>query len=329
MPLVTQAGYCDEGTYGTPGTPDHFPPGFVNEEIKALRPRIESKALWSGSRFARKEGVTPSNAGAVGKLGIELWTKGFGELLEHCLGSVSSSGPTDSKYVHTATPGSLLGQALTVQFNKPFHPSGTSQPWTLHGVKIKSWELSCKAVDETDGIWMLVAEVDAEDLDTSTSLASVSYPSGAVPFTYGGSAFTIGGNAVHPTEFKVSCDNGIDFKKYMRNSVLKKEPFEKDLRKLEWSMTLDFDSLDMFDIYRDADAADIMEQIVATVTAPVLIGSSSQPTLVVTIDEAQFDEYENQIGGTEPLEQKIGGAGKFDGSNPAISIAYGTADSSP
>lgn len=326
MPLVTQFGYADESTYGTPVTTDHFLP-YKSEKVKFDRPRLVSKSLWSGARAPRKENVTPSNNGAAGPVVFDLWNKQMGQLLDHCLGTAAISGPTDSKYTQTFTFGTLKGKSLTCQFNKPLHPSGTSQAFTCHGGKVASWEIAVKATDDESGIAQLTVDFDFEDVDRTTALDAVSYASGMVPFTYLGTGVTIGGSSALLQELTIKCDNKIKSNKVMNNTALKVEPYEDETREISVECLLDFSSTGHYDTFADADAADIFKQMIVTMTGPVLIGTSSYPTIAITVDEAAYDEFESFVEGPSPMMQKITAKGYFDGSASPITIAYGTADS--
>lgn len=328
MPLVTQLGYGDESTYGTPVAVDHFLP-YVSEKIVPNRPRIVSKSLWSGARAPRKENQTPSNNGAAGPVVFDIWNKGMGELFEHCLGSVSTAGPTDSKYTHTCTFGALKDQALTVQLNKPLHPAGTNQAFTYHGGKVKSWEIAMKATDDDSGLARLTVDFDFEDVDISTALESVSYPSAMRPFTYLGTAVTVGGSAAILREFSVKCDNKIGQNKVINGTALKAQPYEDELREIEFSMMLDFLSTTHYATFAETVNANLFKQAVITMTGDVLIGTSAYPTCVITVDEASFDEFESNVEGPSPLSQKITAKGFYDGSASPVTIAYGTTDANP
>src|SRR5205085_1876963 len=122
-----QIGFGEESTYGTPVTPTRFFE-YDSESIEESEGRTEGDPLRGGTSFIRHDRFTPYFEGASGSVEMAVLTKGFGVLLKHMLGGIATSGPAETTvYTHTATEGDLLGKSLTMQVNRPFHPSGTNQ----------------------------------------------------------------------------------------------------------------------------------------------------------------------------------------------------------
>jgi Phage tail tube protein len=323
--MLTQFGVVDESAYGTPLTPIRFFE-YNNESLKPEQGRASSSGMRAGGRVQRADRFEPYRVGAGGDVEFDVPTKGFGFWLKHMLGTVGTTGPTDANYVHSGTVGSLLGDFFTAQFNKPFHPSGTNQPFTYHGCKIASWELSC----DVDGVLVCSLSIDAEDEDTSTALAVASYPADYRIFSWTGGSVTIGGSAVELRDFKVSCDNGLNVdRRYLRASALKKEPVEDAFREIEFSCTADFVDLTQYDRFRSSTRVGTLAAIVATFDGPVAHGGTTLPRLEVTIPAARFDEVEVNVDGPEALTQSISGVGLFDSTNSPITVSYRTTDVTP
>lgn len=321
-----QFGAKKETTYGTPVTVDRFFE-FESEKIQLKTGRVTGTGLRKGGRVARADRVAPYHLGAEGPVVFEVLSKGFGFWLEHMLGQVATAGPTDAKYTHTGTFAELLGKAFTAQSNRPFWPTDSDQAVTWQGCKIASWKLS----NTNDGILLLELEVDAQDEATGTALATASYPSGTVEmFTFLGGQVTIGGSAVDVTDISISCNNNLKTdRRYLRTSGLKKEPVESGQREIEVELTLDWDSLTQYNRVAALTAAATQAQVVATWTAPTLIGAASFPTFVVTLPATQFDEIEAATESADPIMQKLKAVVKYDGTNSPVTIAYGTADATP
>lgn len=321
-----QFGIKKETTYGTPLTVDRFFE-FVSEKIKLETGRVTASGLRSGTRVARADRVAPYHMGAAGPVSFEVLSKGFGAWLELMLGSVGTTGPTDGKYTHTGTVGSLLGKSFTAQSNRPFFPTEADQAVTWQGCKVASWKLS----NTVDGLLLLEIEVDAQDEATGTALATASYASGTVePFTFLGGQVSIGGSSVDVTDISISCNNNLKTdRRYLRSSGLKKEPVETAWREIEVEVTLDWDSLTQYNRVAALTASGTQAQVVSTWTAPTLIGAASYPTVVATMPAVQFDEIEAATEGSDPIMQKLKAVVKFDGTNSPISLAYGSADVTP
>lgn len=320
--MNTQLGVVDESTYGTPVTVTRFFE-FNSESVKLEQGRVESAGLRSGTRTLRADRFEPYRIGAAGDVVMDVPTKGFGFFLKHMLGTVATSAVVDANYTHTGTEGSLLGDHFTMQLNRPFNPAGTNQAFTYHGCKITGWELAA----DTDGVLVATLSIDAEDEDTSTALATASYPSDYRVFSFVGASLTIGGTSVEVKDFSVSAENGLNVeRRYLRGSSLKKEPVEDGMRTYEWSCTADFSALTQYDRFRDAARANTLAAIVATFDGPVAHGGTTLPRLTVTIPAARFDAVDFNVSGPEALMQEMSGVATFDGTNSPVSIAYRTTD---
>lgn len=320
--LGSQLGVKNEGTYGTAVTVDRFFE-FVKADVKEEMATIKSKGLRASHRVHRSDRGVRVRKGATGMVEMEVLSKGFGWWLLHMLGATGTAGPTDSGYTHTGTIASLLGDSFTCQLNKILHPAGTDQAITAEGCKVAKWSLSCGV----DGLLMFSADIVAEDATTATALASASYASSAENLSWAGGAVTIGGAATAVTDFKIEVDNKLDAGRHkQRSSTLRQEPVEAEWREIKWELTADFESLTQYNRAKTAILADATAAIVATWTAPTLIGAAVYPSLSVTIDEALFEEKENAVEGPEPLQIKFSGTGGYDGSASAVTVVYVSAD---
>jgi hypothetical protein len=324
--MNAQLGVVDESTYGTPVTVTRFFE-FNSMDFDPQHGRTESKGLRVGTRTQRSDRFEPYTLGAKCPVELDVPTKGFGFWLKHMLGTVGTTGPTDVNYVHTGSEGSLTGDFFTMQGNFPFHPSGTNQPITMHGCKIEKWELGCDA----EGVLVAKLDIDAEDYDTSTALATASYPTDYRIFSWAAGAVSIGGSSVEAYNFKVSCDNNLDTdRRYLRASPLKKEPIENGMRTYEWSCTVDFVNLTQFDLFRSATRAGALAAISATFDGPVAHGGTTLPRMTVTIPAARIDDPGGpSISGPEGLKLDLSGIAMYDGSASPVSLAYRTTDATP
>lgn len=324
--MNTQLGVVDEVTYGTPVTvTKFFEPNAIGFDPQVGR--VESKGLRVGTRTQRADRFEPYAMGAKCSVEIDVLTKGFGWWLKHLLGTVATGTVVDSNYTHTGTEGSLLGDFFTMQGNFPLNPAGTNQAITMHGCKVEKWELSCDA----EGVLVASIDVDAEDYDTSTALATASYPSDCRVFSFASAAITIAGSSTEVYNFTVSGDNNLDTdRRFLRGNPLKKEPVENGHRTYEWGCSVDFTSLTDFDRFRSATRTGALAAIVATFTGPIAHAGATLPTLVVTIPAARFDATGGPaISGPEALKLDLSGIAAYDGTNSPVKIEYTTTDATP
>lgn len=324
--MNTQLGVVDEVTYGTPVTVSRFFE-FNSLGFDPQHGRVESKGLRTGTRTQRADRFEPYAMGAKCPVVLDVPTKGFGWWLKHMLGSVASSVVTDANYTHTGTEGPLIGDFFTMQGNFPLNPAGTAQAITMHGCKVESWELSCDA----EGVLMASIDVDAEDYDSTTPLATASYPTDYRIFSFAGASMTIAAAAVDIYNFTVSCDNNLDTdRRFLRANPLKREPVENGHRTYEWGCSVDFDSLVQFDRFRSQTRVGALASIVATFVGPVAHGGTTLPQLTVTIPAARFDATGGPaISGPEALKLDLSGIATFDGTNSPVTLAYRTTDITP
>lgn len=311
-----------ESVYGTAVVVDRSWE-FNSEQIEESYGRVEGDPLRGGSQgILRADRHTPYFAGASGSIQMDVLTKGFGWWLTHMLGSVNTTGPTDLKYTHTGTLGELYGKSFTCQVNRPLHPTGTNQAFTYEGGKVTDWELS----NDVEGNLVLDLGTDFEQVATGTALATAAYPTNMENFTFVGGVVTVGAVAFDITKISIKGDNGLDTdRRQIRGNADKKEP-TASRREISFSLEADFDSLTQRTRAASAVRATNVASLVATWTAPTLIGTASYPTITVTIPAARFDEWKASAEGTDGITQELSGVARFDGTNSAITIAYGSAD---
>ena len=325
--LLSQVGLAKETAYGTAVTPSRFFE-FTSEGLKPAVARLESKGIRAGARAFRNDRSQPVPKGAAGSLEFEVPTKGFGFWLEHLLGgSVTTSGPTDSNYTHTAQIGSLYGKGLTAQVGRPFNPSETVQPFTMSGGKVTSWSLSI----ERDGFLMCSVELDFGTHTTATALATATYPAGFLQFPWASAGISIGGTGVCVTKFEIKVDNGLQTDNYMIcNNTTKHEPVEAGLRKIEWSAECEFTDMTQANRVLSTTRAGMLAPIVATFLGSEAHGGTTLPQLLVTLPAARFDDGLPEVKGEDPLMLSLSGIGTDDGTaTTALQVAYRTTDATP
>lgn len=320
--LDQQIGIVDEVTYGTPPVVTRFYE-FNSEAIREAEGRTEGTPLRVGQFHKRTDRWTPYFSGASGSIQLDVLTKGFGLLLKHMLGTVSTGAAEEIVvFPHTATESDLITKSFTCQVTRPFHPSGTVQAFTYSGGKITEWTLS----NSVDGNLVADLSVDFQQVSTAVATATAAYPSGMENLTWAGGVVSIAGSNYDVTEISIGCNNGLDTdRRQIRANTLKKEPTGGQ-REGTFSIQADFDSLTQRNRAHTTTRAGGLAQIVATWTGPTLLGSTIFPSLQVTIPNVRFDEWEGANGGPEGVTQSLSGVWRSDTSS-AATIVYKSADS--
>jgi len=325
--LNAQVGIAEESTYGTPVTVTRFYP-FTGDGLDPAFGIVEADdEIRAGAYGPRVDQQSPYPGGASGPFGLIVPTKGFGVWLKHALGGASIGTITDSNYTQTFIPGALNGKSLTYQANRPFHPSGTAQAVTFHGVKVTGFEL----VAEVEDFLRATFDLDAEDHDIATGLATASYLSiteGGSKFPWSLASITIGGSAVEATKFRVRVNNNMKTdRKFLRGSALKKEPVRNGRMAVDWELDVDWVDATQYNRVAASTIDSRTAAIVATFAGPVALAGATVPQLVVTLHAARFDGGLPTVTGDAPLPQNLSGVALDNGTNPLITITYRTTDS--
>lgn len=322
-----QFGAVKETTWNTPVTVSRFFE-VLEAPIKPVPARVESAGIRAGSRVARSTNFQTYTKGGSGSAKFEVPTKGFGFWLEHMLGgTVTTTGPTDANYTHTAKIGSLTGKGLTAQTGVAFNPAEGVQAFTFSGGKVTGWELSM----EVEGLLICSLDFDFASSTTATGLATASYPSGFNQFAWTGASIAIGGTQICLNKFSVKGDNKQATDKYMLcGTSTKHEPTENDLRAITWDAECEFADLTQYNRVMSATRAGALASIVATFTGPEIHGGATYPQLVVTLPAARFDDGLPAFSGLAPNVLGISGVALDDLSGTtACQISYRTTDATP
>lgn len=327
MPLKASIGVKDEGTYGTPTTVDRFFE-FNRESIRPVPARVESQGLRASTRALRSDRFVPIPAmGAAGDVELEVHTKGFGWWLKHMVGAVATTGPTDEAYTHTGTVATLQGDSFTLQVNRATQPAETDQAFTFHGGKVASWRLA----NAVGGLLVATMTCDFEDVDTTTSLETPSYPTSTELLAWSGGTVEIADAAFHVTSIEVTCNNQLRTdRRFLRSSALKKEPTEQSWREITFSMEAEFENLTQYNRVMSATAAGAVAKIEALWAGLSDIGGgSTKSSLEVELPAARFDGEGPVVDGAGPITQRLTGKALYDGTNSPAILTYVTADTTP
>lgn len=314
--LSAQLGIVAESTYGTPVTVTRFYE-FVSESLKLEIERIESAALRSGTRVQRSDRWSAGKKSVSGEIEMEISNKSFGLWLHHMLGSVSSVNTVGTVWTHTFTPGDMP-TGLTVQVGRT-GVDGTTRAFTYHGCKIPEWELEV-AVDE---IAKLNVTILGEDEDTSTGLASASYPSALTLLTFVQGTLTVAGSAFDVKSAKLSGNNGLADDRYFLGSQLRKQPLEAGMREYLGELEAEFTDLTAYNRYVNGTEA----ALVLLLRGAVIEGAHNFDLQITA--NVRFDGETPNVEGGEIVQQPLSFKCLGDTAATALTVVYKTTDTAP
>lgn len=326
--LSAQFGMVDEATFGTFLAPTRFLE-FTQESLKNNIERIESSGLRPARRVLSKDDWVPGRQGVDGDVEFEVNNQGFGLLLKHMLGTITSSQPSvgtaPTVWEHKATVGALDGKSFSAQVGRTGN-DGTTRPFSYSGCKVASWELSC----DVNGILTLKATLDGIKEDTVPALAAATYATASVPLVYTGGTISVGGSAFDVTKCSITGDNGLKNDRYfMRgaaNSATKKEQLEGgQLRAYGGSLDAEFSDLTAYSRF--------VNGTVGAFTAffsGANIASTFNYALEVTMPAVRFDGETPNVGGPDIISHSLPFKALDDGSaTTAVQMTYRTTDTAP
>ena len=324
---LTTFGIGSEVTYGTAVTVDKFFE-ITKEDIKGNYTRQQASAL-SASYVDRSDRYGVAHKGASGSVDIEVLTKGFGNWLRFMLGSVATTGPTEtSAYTHVGTVGSLYGDAFTCQVGRATL-DGTLKPWTYEGGKVTDFSFS-NQVDQTlkCSIGMDFEAESSPDSPTGAYSLAANVPvTGAEVLAWQGGTISIAGSTVDISEISVKCDNSLNVDRFYINSAAsKKEPTQDGKRAITFSVKTPYADNNFWKKVSSATAAGAVGTISATWSGLILLGTTVYPSLTIDIPVARFDEGGPSVDGPGMIDQTFSGVGLYDGTTSPLTVTYVSGD---
>ena len=281
--LNGQVGFKSESTWGTAVVVDKFVP-FSKESMKQKIEQIVSKAIRAGRRTQATHAQGRKTVG--GGLELDLPNNTLAVLLKHMFGTVATSGA--GPYTHTATPGDLTGDSLTVQVGKPGQ-AGTVHPFTYAGCKINEWTLKCSVGEYAT----LELDITAKSETTATALASASYTAGYAPFTFVQGSVTFNGVSIAVTEATLSGKNGLRTDHHHLGSADITQQKENNRREYSGALMADFEDLTQYNRF-----------VAGTEHALVLTFSNGTESLTITCN-VYLEGETPEVAGEEQLDQPL------------------------
>jgi hypothetical protein len=324
---LTQLGIINEATYGTAVAVTKFYE-IVSEDLKGNYERTQAEAL-SSAFVDRADRFAISQKGASGTIEFEPLTKGFGHWLRYMMGTVVTSGPSETTvYTHTGTIGSLTGRNLTVQVGRAQEDT-VVKPWTYEGGKVMEWELS-NSVDQTlrCSVTLDFEKESNPDAPAGAYVLATNVPvTGAEVFTWAGATISVGGSPVEVDDLSIKVDNALNADRwYLNQGAPKREPIQDGKRMIDWSFKTTYANNTFWEKVSSATNSGSYAVIEAKWNGLTLLGSTIYPNITVTIPVARFDEGGPSVDGPGMLEQTFSGKGLFDGTLSPITVAVQSAD---
>lgn len=302
-----------ETTVGTPIVVDR---AFevMSAGIKAVPERVEVPTIRGGDRLMRHR--LPYINGASGSIELPVMTKGFGWWLKHMLGTSATGAIADSAYTHTGTIGTPTS-AFTAQTGVPYTGGTVVAPQTAAGGKLTGWELSCAG----GGALMFKADADFTYWDRTTTLATLTYPTG-VPLTFIRGSVTIGGSAVICDSYSIKWNATLNTDR-KGIGVTKREQKVDGLAVGTLDLEIDFEDNTMIDLINASTQAGATSTVVITTEDTALIGATSRASLVSTLNVM----WDGEIPSLDGVSQtKFPVKGTIVQSTTPISLAYRSTD---
>jgi len=337
LAAITVQGTVDASAYGVGAMPSRFFE-FVSENVVSNRQRIESAAIATGNRVQASSRFAVNELNATGDLVLEVSSKGFGFWLEYMLGKVTTTGPTDSAYTHTAAISTVRGKSLTYQKLLPeadvsggVNTVATALAGTVLtylGCKVSQWELS----NSVDGMLMLKLSLLGRNEVVNVPLAAASYPTGPELLSFLNGDIQVDGESVANVKgITISCDLKLAERRFVGPATRNGEPLEASLREFKASLDVEFNDTVLLNKFRSATAAGSLAAITATWTGAGLIGAATYPSLTVSLPNFRVDGSTPTIDGPGILSQKVDGPclNTSVTSADACSIVYVTTDTTP
>src|SRR5579859_2299895 len=278
--LASQLMIVPEVTYGTFVTPTRSLE-LVSESMKTSIERIESKGLRAGRRVVGK--WLPGKATSAGDVNLEVNGIGFGMVFQHCFGTDTITGPTDTvKYTHTMSP-TDLPVGFSMQIGKP-SIDGTVQPFSYAGCRVNTWELSLK-VGELLGLKLGIVAQSEVALSGSIPLATYADPAIHL-ISFAGGLVQAGGVEVDLKDFTFKGDNKLDVGRHMiRNAATIKQPLENSWREYTGTFTADFESMTQYNHFINGDEL----TLTATFNGGLIPGGTTSVYAVIITANIRYD----------------------------------------
>lgn len=316
--LSDQLGIAEEsavGTFVAPTTFYEFNSGTMEPNLIKVysRPR-GAGPVQKGSRVRTKA------VGGSGSHQIDVVNKGMGKLFKHMLGAgVSAQVDTTTEYKQTFTHGPNFGMGLTVQQGITA-ANGTTYPFNGLGAKIVEWTLA----SDVNGNLTLDLSFDFMDIETDSSLAVPSYPTGLKQFTFLDGALTLdGSSAATLKSVKLTGKRSMKTDRISFGGV-KREPIQNGESEFTGEFNSEFESKDAYDAWISGEQ---QANLVVTFIGDMIPSEATPYKLVILVPLLEYTGSAPSDSGDDVHEQNLPfKALQNDAGDSAVSLEYHTTD---
>jgi Phage tail tube protein len=309
--------------YGDPQTVTRFLE-FENESFVLNRDVIESTAIRTGNRLLRTDRFAVNRKDAGGDINFEVAYNGFGLLFKHMFGTSAITTPTNGVLTrdHTYQIADPVGKSTTMQIGRPDMGTSTVDPFTYKGCKIQSWELS----QALDGFLMLKTTVDAQDEDTTISLAAASYPATQALGNFLQGQATVQGANFDITAISIAYDAALNTTRYfIRQNSLKKEPPANGFIAFTGTITAEFNDMVAYSRFTSGTPAAVTMTWTGTQIENVASPGPYSYQIILTLPQVRFDGITPNVTNMDVLSQAMPIKVLWDGTT-SPSLVYRTTD---
>lgn len=308
-----QVGIKQETTFATPVTPDHFVE-FLNEDFNWIPEFASGMGMKTGRRVLASSRRTLVKEESNGTLEVECITKGLGILFGAALGTGTSTLISGTAYQQLFTvPTTDYLNSYTIQLGAPLLGGGAAAPQTYAGMVCSGFELTAgnAAIPTLKTSWL------GNSMDTSTALATASYPASTELFSFAGGQIVVGGAIVAPTtttlatggtavanirDFSFAFDNALDSNGFnFNNSGKRSRKPAVGLSSGTGNITAEYTD----NTLRDAWRAQTDLGIVLTFKTTTIISGALNPTLQVYIPDVRLEGEMPKANAGDVIAQSI------------------------
>lgn len=247
----------EESSYGTYVAPTRALEYLDGTELDVVIEFYEGMGLKSGNRAALVDRSVETVRGVEGKVAIEALTKGLGVILDAAAGDSTVTNVSGSTYQHIFFPGDAPA-SLTIQQGVPQTTAGTVDVYSYLGCMIPSYSFTL----DRNGQGQFEFDIVGRNVTTAESLASLTYPSGAIPYTFKDASFEYGGTVTAPTttalasssasnstdvyDFSVTIDNKLNVdRRNFGSAGLRSKPIVGGYREITGKFTAEYEGTSM------------------------------------------------------------------------------------
>ncbi len=319
--IAAQIALKKETTYGTRVAPDLFYE-FESEGGVRNQKFLASRQLRSGRTFQSSARRVATTRDAEVTIQGEVPNKGFGSILD--LGHGNTVTPVQqgatTAYLQTHNWTGDPSKSATIQAGKPSVSAagvGTTRPFDYLGSMLTTLQLAC-SVDN----WLtFTAGFNCQDVTTSETLVTASYPTALEGFHFQQCAVTVNGVVQNLTTGSLVKSLALDVSLArnterfgLRSSALKAAPVTNDYSPGSGSLGFEYTDNTIYGLY----AAQTIVPVIYTFTSSSLAGTAIPYALTITMAACVLTSAPIQVGGPDVLTYDAGYDILDDGTNPPI-----------